>query len=793
MMLDSKDLVTHAVCVGMTGSGKTGLCVGLLEEAAIDGIPALIIDPKGDLSNLLLTFPQLSEAEFAPWVSEEEARRQGLTVEQLAKATADKWKKGLESWGQDGERVRRLREAADFTIYTPGSTAGLPVSVLRSFSVPSEELRDDREAFRERIQSTATAILALLNFAGDPVQSREHILISTLLQNAWSKEQDLDLAGLIQQIQKPPVTRIGVMEMEAFFPAKERFDLAVQLNNLLASPGFEAWLEGDPLDISNLLYTSQGKPRITIFSINHLADSERMFFVSLLLNQVVSWMRTQKGTTSLRALLYMDEIFGYFPPIANPPSKQPLLTLLKQARAFGLGVVLATQNPVDLDYKGLANCGTWFIGRLQTEQDKKRLLEGLQGAATASGGNANMQALEQLLSSLKQRIFMMNNVHRGIPEVFETRWALSYLSGPVTKAQIRALMKEKKTGSANGPVAGGGNGAAGTLATAVAAGQSAAGATAGGASAGKAAASAAEARPVLPPEIPQFFLPYRGSGNPSYTPVLYGSADVRFTDTKTKVDVTQTVRFLTPIGGGAVAVDWTQGEPSDIEAAELEHDPASNGASYGPLPEAAGKAKNYTAWQKEFTNFLFANQKLELLKSPSSGKVSEPGESERDFRVRLTDEGHELRDAAVEDLRKRYSAKLMALEEKIRKAEMALEKEQQQASSQKWQTGLSIATGILGAVFGGGRSTATKALGMAGKAATGVGRSAREGQDVERAEENLQAVQEQKAALEAELKQEVDELQARFDTLNEQFEAISVAPKKTNIAVKLVCLAWKPE
>jgi len=413
LLLDSKDLVTHAVCVGMTGSGKTGLCVGLLEEAAIDGIPALIIDPKGDLSNLLLNFPGLASADFAPWVNEEEARKKGLTRDQFAEETAGRWKKGLADWGQDGARVQRLRDAADFTIYTPGSSAGFPVSVLRSFGAPPEEMREDREAMRERIQSTATALLALMNITADPIQSREHILLSKLIENAWVNGSDLDLATLIQQIQKPPVTRIGVMEIESFYPSKDRFELAIALNNLLASPGFEAWLEGDALDIGSLLYTAQGRPRMSIFSIAHLSDSERMFFVSLLLNQMVSWMRTQPGTSSLRALLYMDEIFGYFPPVSNPPSKQPLLTLLKQARAFGVGVVLATQNPVDLDYKGLSNCGTWFIGRLQTERDKMRLIEGLEGAAAAAGGSADRGALDQLMSSLKSRIFLMSNVHRG--------------------------------------------------------------------------------------------------------------------------------------------------------------------------------------------------------------------------------------------------------------------------------------------------------------------------------------------------------------------------------------------
>src|SRR6478736_3289119 len=366
LLYDSRDLTTHAVCVGMTGSGKTGLCLALIEEAAIDGVPAILIDPKGDLGNLLLTFPSLA-------------------------------------------------------------TAGLPVSILRSFAAPPETVRGDEELLGDRVASTATSLLTLLGVDADPLQSREHILVATILAGAWSKGEDLDLAALIARIQNPGVSRIGVVDLESFFPAKDRFALAMRLNNLLAAPGFAAWLQGDALDAGALLRTPAGKPRISILSIAHLSDAERMFFVTLLLNQVLAWVRAQSGTTSLRAILYMDEIFGYFPPVANPPSKKPLLTLLKQARAFGMGIVLATQNPVDLDYKGLANAGTWFLGRLQTDRDKMRVLEGLEGAAAEAGGQFDRAAMDKLLSGLGKRVFLMNNVHESHPVLFETRWTLSYL------------------------------------------------------------------------------------------------------------------------------------------------------------------------------------------------------------------------------------------------------------------------------------------------------------------------------------------------------------------------------
>jgi hypothetical protein len=449
ILYDSKDLVTHAVCVGMTGSGKTGLCIALLEEAALDGVPSIAIDPKGDLTNLMLTFPELRPEDFRPWINEDDARAKSLSPDEFAAQQAKLWKDGLAEWGQDGERIRRLKDA-DFAIYTPGSSAGIPISIVASFAAPAEAVREDSELLRDRVTTTATSLLGLLGIEADPIQSREHILIANLLTQAWSAGEDLDLAALIEQIQKPPMARVGALDLESFYPAKARSQLAVKMNNLLASPGFNAWLEGVPLDVGQLLRSEGGKPRVAIVSIAHLSESERMFFVSLLLNQVLDWVRAQSGTTSLRAILYMDEIFGYFPPVAEPPSKRPLLTLLKQARAYGLGIVLATQNPVDLDYKGLANTGTWLLGRLQTERDKARVLEGLEGASVSAQAQFDKQKIDSLLSGLSKRIFLMNNVHEDAPVVFESRWAMSYLRGPLTRDQIKKLMDGKRPATTRG-------------------------------------------------------------------------------------------------------------------------------------------------------------------------------------------------------------------------------------------------------------------------------------------------------------------------------------------------------
>jgi hypothetical protein len=776
LLYDSKDLVTHAVCVGMTGSGKTGLCIGLLEEAAIDGIPALIIDPKGDLANLMLNFPQLRGEDFAPWINEDDARKKGLSPADYATQQAELWKKGLGDWGQSGERIQKLRDAADVVVYTPGSNAGIPVSILKSFAAPSQEILDDAEMLRERISTTVTGLLGLVGVEADPIKSREHILLSTILDHTWKARQDLDLATLIQQIQTPPVAKIGVLDLDSFYPSKERFALAMQLNNLLAAPGFSAWLEGEALDVGQMLHSPGGKPRLAIFSIAHLNDAERMFFVTLLLSQTLGWVRAQSGTTSLRAILYMDEIFGYFPPVANPPSKQPLLTLLKQARAFGLGVVLATQNPVDLDYKGLANTGTWFIGRLQTERDKARVLEGLEGASASSGKKFDKQGMEQLLAGLGNRVFLMNNVHEDAPEVFQTRWTLSYLRGPLTRTQIKTLMDPVKLPGYRGKGIEGYQQPEGAQ------------------SRYPVIPLSLNQRPMLPPDVPQHFIPVRGSQpNGSaliYRPMLLGASQVRVSDSKAGVDVTQDVTVLAPISDGAVAVDWDRAEESWLALADLESSPL-NGAQFGAVPSAASKAKSYETWNKDFSGWLFRTQKVDLLKSPSTKEVSKPGESERDFRVRLQQSGREARDKQSDSLRQKYAPKIAALQDRIRRAGQMVERQQAEFRSSQMQAAISVGASILGAFLGRKTVSATN-IGRATTAIRGAGRAIKESKDVGQAEENVSALQQQLADLEAQFKTETDVLVAATDPLNEKLETVSLKPTKANIAVKLVALAWTP-
>ncbi len=791
LLYDSRDLVTHAVCVGMTGSGKTGLCLSLLEEAAIDGVPAIVIDPKGDLGNLLLTFPELRPADFAPWVNPDDARRKGLSVEDFAAQQAELWKKGLAEWEQDGGRIARLRASADFSIYTPGSEAGLPVSILKSLAAPGPDAASDGELFRERITTTVTSLLGLVGMDADPVKSRDHILLSTLMDTAWRAGRDVDLATLIQQVQSPPMARVGVFDLESFYPAKERFGLAMALNNLLASPGFNAWMAGDPLDVQQLLYTADGKPRISIFSISHLGDAERMFFVSLLLNQVVGWMRAQGGTTSLRALVYMDEITGYFPPVANPPSKAPLMTLLKQGRAFGLGVVLASQNPVDIDYKGLSNTGTWFLGRLQTERDKARVLEGLEGAAATAGSTFDKGKMEQTLAALGSRIFLMNNVHEDEPVVFETRWAMSYLRGPLGRQEIKRLMDARKS--------------EGSARQSETADQSSVG------SLNRHRLLAAH-RLLAPhrllkvhrllralrlllsclPASSSTYLPVRGSAPAGarlvYSPALLGVAQVRFTDAKAKLDVMQPVTALAPITDAPVAVDWSTAVDSDFGPNDLERE-AAEGAAYDGLAAPASKAKSYDTWTRAFATWVYGAKKLDLLRSSDPPLVSQPGETEGQFRVRLQQSARESRDRAVDEIRQKYTPKIAALQERLRRAQAAQDREASQASAAKLQTAISFGATLLGAVMGR-KAASMSTVGRATTAARGVGRSMKEAEDVKRAGESIASVQQQIDALEAELRDRAAAIEATMAAA--PLQALTVAPKKTGITVQLVALTWVP-
>jgi len=767
VLYDAKDLTTHAVMVGMTGSGKTGLAIALLEEAAIDGIPSILIDPKGDLGNLLLQFPELRPADFRPWVDEADAVRKGLTPEALAVKTAETWGKGLAQWGQDGGRIRRLKEAAEVAIYTPGNTSGRPLQVLRSFAAPPPALVQDAAALRDRIMSAVSGLLGLLGLDADPVQSRDHILLSNILGGAWREGRSLDIAAIIHEVQKPPFDKVGVFDLESFYPAKERFGLAMSLNNVIASPGFAAWMEGEPIDIQRLLYTPAGKPRVSVLYLAHLSDAERMFFVTILLNEVLAWMRTQSGTGSLRALLYMDEIFGYFPPTANPPSKLPMLTLLKQARAFGLGVVLSTQNPVDLDYKGLSNCGTWFIGRLQTERDKQRVIEGLEGAAASTGAGFDRAQTEQLLAGLGNRIFLMRNVHENAPVLFQTRWTMSYLRGPLTLPQLAAF-----TGDADAPGtpdAPEGHGLPG----------------------GAGASPATAVSPVLPPDVPVFYQrPKKPAGVITYRPRVIGLSKLHFVEAKAALDTWLSGAHLAPFSEDGREAAWDEADQRSGLAAELDRQPLP-AASFADLPASASSAKSYAAWARSLEDALYQTFTLDLLTYPGLKLAAQPEESEGDFRVRVTQLLREQRDLEVTKLKAKYAPKFQTLTDQLRRASERVEREKAQAGQQKINTVLSVGATLLGAFLGRGIAS----VGNVGRATTAMksaSRIGKESADVARASESAEVVQERLNALQEQFDQEVAALQAAVAPESLDIQKRPVRPRKSDISVGTVGLCWTP-
>jgi hypothetical protein len=646
----------------------------------------------------------------------------------------------------------------------------------------------DDEALRDRVGTAVTSLLGLLGIEADPIQSREHILLSSLFTSAWSSNLDLSLASLIQQIQNPPFAKVGVMDLESFYPSKDRFTLAMRINNLLAAPGFQTWLEGEPLDIGKMLFTAEGKARVSIFSIAHLEDAERMFFVSMLLNEVLGWVRSQPGTGSLRAVVYMDEIFGFFPPVANPPSKQPLLTLLKQARAFGVGVLLATQNPVDLDYKGLANAGTWFIGRLQTENDKNRLLEGLEGVAAGTESGFDRAKMDETLAGLGKRVFLMYNVHENAPVTFTSRWTMSYLAGPLTRAQIKTLMDPKRPAEA--PAAAVAAAAAAAPVIPVAPPSAPLSATA--AAPGGAAQSAAP--PDLPAEIPQYYLPLRGS-IPQNAKLVYkagvlAAATVNFVQSGTGASNFVKIRRMAAAPESALAADWDAAQPLEPLLEELDRQPYA-GATLAPLPPAMSKLSSYRSWASDFSGWAFRTQTMELLKSDSYDVTSNPGETEGEFRARLQLAARENRDAASDKLREKYSAKVATLQQQEMRAQQAIDREAEQSRNRKMQTAVSLGATVLGA-FLGRKAISASTLGRATTTVRDVSRSVDEAGDVKRAEETLASVKQQHADLDAEFQSELASVTGKNDPATETLEKVLMRPRKSDITVDSLGLVWMP-
>jgi hypothetical protein len=793
VLYDVRHLTTHGVILGMTGSGKTGAGIVLLEEALLQGIPVLALDPKGDIANLLLTFPDLAPQDFAPWVDVEGARRAGVSVEEYAAQEARRWQERLAQWGITGERIAQLREVAQFTVFTPGSAAGQPVNVLHFFEAPDLDWDADEEALRERIGGIVSALLGLVGVEADPLQSPQHILLARIVEHVWRAGEKLDLPTLIRLLQKPPFSQVGVFELETFFPEQERFALARSLNNLIAAPGFEKWQEGTPLDVGQLLTAADGRPQASVFYLAHLDDAQRAFFITLFLEAARDWLRQQSGTTDLRALIYFDEVFGFFPPYpANPPTKTPLMALIKQGRAAGLGVVLATQNPADLDYKGLTNAGTWAIGALRAERDKERVLEGVEGAFAEAGAAFDRRALDQALGALKPRVFLLHDVHAGAPIFFQTRWAMAYLRGPLTRKQVselKALAAAPAPGGVEQPV----------RAQAVAA--------------ASVAAPAAEARPAeavpaglsaAPPTLPQVFLAptvtiewaLRGyeqqSGQPVlarerrlvYTPHLLALGAVRLLDRERGVDTLQTVARLVQPGEGPAAVDWDSGQ-AVVSQEDLSPRPAGEGL-YAAVPAALARPRDLQRWQKDFGDYVYRGTTATLWRNPALKLYGKAGESRHDFHVRCEEEARRLRDAELKKARAAMDRQMARVQEKLRREERELTDDQQQLEARKRDELLGLGESAFNLLAGRRSST------VISRASTKRRLTQRAKADVDESVEEIDSLEQQLEDLKAQWEEQAAAINDRWAGTLEQIEEIKVTPRRTDVAVSFCGLAWLP-
>ncbi len=629
--LDPSDLLTHGLIVGMTGSGKTGLAVGLIEETLRQGVPVLAIDPKGDLADLLLLFKNLDGPSFAPWVDPEAARRAGKTQASLGEETAAAWKKGLADWGLSEADVASLEGAREAVIYTPGSTSGIPLNILQSLDAPTVPFDSAAEDLRDEIAGLASGLLGLLGIAADPIQSREHILISALIEDAWRKGKGLTLESLVTAVANPPFDKLGALPVETVYPAKERQALMMSLNNLLASPSFAVFRQGEPLDVGALLRTPDGRPRLSVVYTAHLSDEERLFVTALLLDKVKTWIRQQGGTSALRALVYMDEVYGYFPPHpANPPTKRPLLTLLKQARAQGLGVVLATQNPVDLDYKALTNMGTWLVGTLQTEQDRSRLRDGLLGAG------ADAARLDALLAATRKRVFLLHDVHRAGLSLVNSRWAMSYLRGPLTPQEIERLMAGRRAPRLP-----------------------------------SAAPAAPEGPPVLPSPLRHaFFKKYGGEMGEAHLLVKYA---VRYRGAGESLGV-RAYRL-----GGSTAAEIFESAPLILDEGAVTAE-APAGLRYGDLPPFVAQA-GAKGLERAIKDRLPDKLQATLYSDPVTRSTSSPGETRDAFAARLQSAGG--------------GASTRKLQDQIEKKKRDLAVREQELSGRKTEKWTAVGTAIL--------------------------------------------------------------------------------------------------
>lgn len=747
----SKHLTTHATIVGMTGSGKTGLGMSIIEEAAIDGIPSIIIDPKGDMGNLLLTFPELRNEDFSNW-SEDGLSESDKFAFGVKKST--EWKNGLSAWHQNPERIKRLKESAEFSIYTPGSSAGRQVSLISGFEVPPAEVLNDSDLFASIVSSTVSGLLGILGIKSDPLTGQEHIFLSNIFSSNFLGGNNVTLETLISEIITPKFDKIGFMPVESFFPEQKRVALAMKINALSANPSFGAWIEGEPLDIQNILYSKDGKPKVSVFYIAHLNDDERMFFVSTILNKLLFWMRKQTGTSSLRAIFYMDEIFGFFPPNGEPPSKKPLLILLKQARAFGLGMVLATQNPVDIDYRGLSNIGTWMVGKLQTAQDVDRIIQGM--TATEGGDSGE---LRKQISSLKGRTFLAKNVHENAIAKFQTRWVLSYLKGPLSLQEVSKLTDK----SLNSVKSGGGSKIANPASD----------------------SGISTVQPITKSGIKQVFSA-KTSGDRPLEAYVMGIADISIANAVKNIDVNKTVAHRIYIDTEFEEPDWDNSE--EFDGAFNEKKPVN--AKYYELPAKISNMKDLSVWDKSFANFVMKKHKMEIFKCPKLRLESNFGESIDSFKIRVLDQIRQLRDQAVDKVESNFIRKRETIMNKLATAQNRLQKEKADVTAKTTDSILSAGMTIFGALFGS-KKLSTSTISRTAQTIKNTGRLKKEKDEVNGVEAAISNLQKDLEILDQEMQNEISALKENYTIESYPVEESFIPLKKSNIVNTEIVLFWE--
>ena len=784
-------LTTHALLLGATGSGKTGLGLVLVEEALSRGVPALLLDVKGDLSNLLLTFPELTAPSFAPWIDRDAARRRGGTPHEAAQAVAARWREGLDRWGLSADDIADLRERVDLHLVTPGLQAGRPVNILARFqAVPT----DDPDEAALRAQGLTSALLGLAGIDADPIRSREHILLTTLIRQRWDEGQALDLPTLIRRVQHPPMEQVGVFDLESFYPEDDRFDLALTLNNLIAAPGFARWRRGAPLDVDRFLEAPEGRPRATILYLAHLPESERQFFVTLFLEEMRAWVRRQSGTSALRALLFFDEVYGYLPPHPyNPPTKRPLMALVKQGRAAGLGVMLSTQNPADLDYKSLGNIGTWFIGTLRTDRDKARVLEGIEGSLRASA--TRVGDIDDAIGRLQPRVFVMHDANARHLAFLRSRWALSYLRGPMTTQEVRSLLPA-------------GDASSRAIATASRrSSQRDAVRPSTPYAPTPAVQSPAVSLPAVPPAVdpgvPQAFLPptatatwaFRQRGLPSdviagarliYRPSLLGIGSTRVYNDRAGVSVTDEQVWRVDAADEAWNLRWDQGRMIALQMDDLLPEPPGEGA-YAPLPRALARPAAYRDWERELKTQIYHQSEIRVWGCSPLNLYSEPNETKGAFLQRCRQALESGKQDDLAEAWQTYQRKVARIEKRIRREELELDKDEQELQERKREELLSGAESVL-SLFSR-RRRSRRALSQTSRQRRYV-KNARA--DVEESVEMLRIHEQELAQLEEDWRLTRAQIERKWDGTLDEIREIVVRARQRDIDIRFCGIGWFP-